>query len=326
MKIISCLILASLPVILIAGDGQEASVEKSSVRATLVLPHATVLPGVPFDMVVTLKNISDRPVTVGLLAELVVTLPDGSVFLSKGSDWLLEPNDTSGEPVTSIELAPGEQVERVANWDRGSIPSWSHTSSFSGPGDYQVALQLARGYRDASGNERKNYAGTVRTSTVLLRRSVPAGEDEALWVEMQRAAAGHWTDDAFATTKVGNALAKEIIQVHPTSAYYPYALLLTNPVKQERDIAVLIDASNRFPNSPAFPYLLKAAGDAALYEARTAEAVRHDHSAAQNFYDLAEVHYRAALRTTSAAIRETAEKSLDHAKREREKLKTMREK
>ena len=325
MKIVSCLILASLPVILTAGERRESPVEKSAVRATLVVPHATVLPGVPFDMVVTLKNISDRPVTVGLLAKLVATLPDGSFFLSTEADWLLEPNDTSGEPVTSIELAPGEAVERVANWDRGSIPSWSHSSSFSGPGDYQVSLQLARGYRDASGDERKNYAGTIHTSSALLRRSVPAGEDEAVWAEMQRVAAGHWSDDGFATTKVGKALAKEIIQVHPTSAYFPYALLLSNPVKQERDIAGLLDASNRFPNSPAFPYLLKAAGDAALYEARTAEAVRHDHSAAQNFYDLAEVHYRAALRTDSAAIRETAERSLDHAKREREKLKTMRE-
>lgn len=44
------------------------------VRATLTLPHERVLPGVPFDMVVTYTNISNRPVTIGGAgATLVVT-------------------------------------------------------------------------------------------------------------------------------------------------------------------------------------------------------------------------------------------------------------
>jgi hypothetical protein len=70
---------------------------------------------------------------------------------------------------------------------------------------------------------------------------------------------------------------------------------------------------------------LKAAGDAALYEARTADWSRHDSGGARKFYDLAETYYRDALKTNSLAIRGGAESSLDYLERERSKLKAARE-
>lgn len=45
--------------------------------ATVTLPHAKVLAGVPFDIIVNVMNVSDRPATIGLIANLVRPLTRG---------------------------------------------------------------------------------------------------------------------------------------------------------------------------------------------------------------------------------------------------------
>jgi hypothetical protein len=45
----------------------------SPIKATLSLPHDHVLPGVPFDMIVTYTNVDSRPITIAVVnAELAV--------------------------------------------------------------------------------------------------------------------------------------------------------------------------------------------------------------------------------------------------------------
>jgi hypothetical protein len=275
----------------------------SAVKATLTLPHDNVLPGVPFDLVVTYTNVSDRPVTVsGALATLVVTLPGGDTIVVNKPDVNDQWDITL--PVRA-RLEPGQSVEQAVGWEHGLVPNWFHYSApFSGPGTYGIALDL-----HISDGE-KNVLGAVRTPAVTLTRVVPTGIDAELWQRMQEISGGAWTDDAFLSTKVGVALAEDIAQVHPASGYYPYVLALRAfgpPGKKH--IPALLEAAERFTGSPAHPYLLEAAANSARYEAWKAEQ-RQDLAAAQTYFILAQTIYRRALATNSVAVRASSEVGL----------------
>ena len=215
--------------------------------ATVSLPYDTVLPGVPFDIEVTLKNVSRRSAKVGVIAYLVVALPDGGTFRTSGNDAaILEPQAPDAD--LYIELAPGEVARRAIGWERGTPPNWCRYPDFSAPGTYEVALELQIGaHRDD--DDLSNYVGRLRTSSARLERVVPAGDDEALWERMQELTGRHWPDGGFAFLKEGKDLAREIIELHPASSYYPYALLLDSFARSEKDIPVLLSAAERFPKS-----------------------------------------------------------------------------
>jgi hypothetical protein len=272
------------------------------VEAMLTLPHDNVLPGVPFDLVVTYTNTSDKPVTIGgARATLVVTFPGGESTVlrtAEGHDhWDLLP------PVP-LRLAPGESAQQAVSWETGSIPNWFRHHSFSGPGTYGIALDLR--IADAS----HNPLASVRTPEVTLTRVEPVGIDAELWKRMQEISNGQWSDNSFVAKKPGMALANEIIQLHPTSGYYPYVLALRALKTPSKDnIPVLLEVADRFPESPAHSYVLKAAADSARYEAWKAEYER-DGIEAKKYFDLAQSIYRDALATKSIAIRGSAEKGL----------------
>src|SRR5687768_17206068 len=119
-------ILAAALVILSSVLAPELAVA-SAVQATLTLPHDNVLPGVPFDLVVTYTNVSDRPVTVlGAQATLVVTLPSGDTMVVNKPDvndqWDLM------LPVPA-RLEPGQSVQQAVSWEGGSVPNWFNYST-----------------------------------------------------------------------------------------------------------------------------------------------------------------------------------------------------
>ena len=142
----------------------------SPIQATLTLPNDTVLPGVPFDIVVTYTNVSDRVVTIqGATATLVVTFPNGE------SKVFSEPDASDHWNISGVlvaRLAPGDSVQHAASWEDGSIP--------------------------------------IRTPAVTLTRVDPVGIDAELWKRMQTVSGGAWADNNFAATKAGYALATEI--------------------------------------------------------------------------------------------------------------------
>ena len=71
-----------------------------------------------------------------------------------------------------------------------------------------------------------NYVGEIVTTTARLTRAVPPGEDEALWKRMTAAMDGRWADDSLCNSNSGATILREILQIHPASAYYPYAVVL----------------------------------------------------------------------------------------------------
>lgn len=277
------------------------------IEATLTLPHDHVLPGVPFDIVVTYTNVSDHPVTIGgAVATLVVTFASGETSVMNRPDvndqWDLV-------PPTPLRLAPGKSVQLAASWDHG-IPNWFIYESFSGPGTYGIALDLR--IVDAY----KEPLSVVRTGAVTLTRIEPVGIDAELWKRMQDISDGKWSDMSFQASTSGEALAAEIIQLHPASGYYPYVLALPALLRRDRgDIAALLEAAQRFPTSPAHPYLLFAAASSADYRALTAKRAG-DTAEALKYFALAQSNYRAALATESIAVRDGAEKGLRDATRE----------
>lgn len=237
--------------------GEPASPQR--VVATLKLPFDTIPAGVPFDVEVTLKNTSARPVGAGLAARITLTASDGRAFSPKA--YLeMEPQLPSTD--NSVELAGGESRDYYVTWYRGVAPWFYNDDAYSGPGTYSVSLELI------ANAPSPNYAGPIVTNTVRLTRDVAKGEDEAIWDRMQAAAKGHWTDSSFVSTKEGLALLNEIRQAHPTSRYYPYALIMDAQVNNTRirtavDIDAALEAAERFTSSPAYGYLLLRGADVA---------------------------------------------------------------
>lgn len=207
-------------------------------------------------------------------------------------------------PPVPLLIASGQSVQQGVGWENGSIPNWFRYASFSGPGTYGIALDLR------IVDENLEVLGIVRTPAVEITRIEPVGIDAALWKRMQEVSGGKWADNGFAASEAGAALAEEIVQLHPASGYYPYILARRALRRSDGNhIPALLEAADRFSGSPAHPYLLKAAADCARYEAWKAERAR-DEAAAQKYFKLAESHYRAALATKSAAVRDGAEKGL----------------
>jgi hypothetical protein len=93
---------------------------------------------------------------------------------------------------------------------------------------------------------------------------------------------------------------------------------LLTPDRREKDIPVLLEAAERFRSAAVYPYLLKAAGDAARQEAWLAN-YQKDAVRSARFYELAERYYTAALQTSSLAIQRGAEQGLRQARAARER-------
>ena len=206
-----------------------------------------------------------------------------------------------------MRLEPGQSVQHAASWENGSIPNWFFYpgASFSGPGTYDIALNL----RIA---DEEQVLGSVRTPAVTLRRIEPIGIDGELWKRMREVSGGRWTDGWFKTKK-GEPLAKEILRIHPASSYYPYVLALRgfgSPLPDKDDIPALLEAAERFSSSPAYPYLLSAAAHSAWYAGWVA-ADKENVVEAKKYLGLAEVKYRQAMATkTSVAVRASSELGL----------------
>lgn len=287
----------------------EPNAAPHGVTATLTLPYTTVLPGVPFDMIVRLHNGSSRKVTVGLVASLLAKDANGTVLLrpwrvgeSRETDrnrGVLEPHDHG-----YVVLEPGQSVERVIDWQR-SIPGWHQSAAIAGPGTYEVSLQLQRGQDEFE--DFVNYAGPIWTTTARLSRIAFAGDDQAIWQRMQETAGQRWADGELGQTKRGGAVAQEIVRMHPSSAYYPYALILPvrGKIPQPGDLTLLAEAAARFTDSPAHAHLLHRAGIVAMYFAQTKDG--KEPTDAQRNYELAEQYFRAALASKNTAVRAATE-------------------
>jgi hypothetical protein len=294
-RLLITLVLALIASAAYASEGAEprATVPPGpqAIKAGVTLPYATVLPGVPFDIAVKFTNVSKHPAAVGLNALLVVKLPDGKLLLPQEPMAGLEPRDPETDYYTV--LAPGETLEReVTPWDEGSN-RWADYPQYSGPGVYEIALDVPLL------NVEGKRVGLIRSSYASLTREVSPGEDEALWKKMQELSGGKWADGNFRHARQAAALIQEIIATHPGSSYYPYALILRNPHSLPFFLPKILDAAERFPNSPAISYLHLSVG-LIEREEQTRAAARGDANEADRHGAAALKHFAKAIETTTS--------------------------
>src|SRR5262249_7865699 len=122
----------------------------SPIQATLIIPDTKVLPGVPFDMWINLRNPSDSSVTLGLFPQLIVHSDRSSDFVinPQASDFpvLLHGARSEGSPVIRyVTLAPGaKQTLTLPIGDGMSDSQFFNDARLSPPGHYTLVIRLDR--------------------------------------------------------------------------------------------------------------------------------------------------------------------------------------
>ncbi|HEY2325518.1 MAG TPA: hypothetical protein VGJ82_21860 [Thermoanaerobaculia bacterium] len=250
-------ILLALPFVTSTGAQAQRWVNGvSPIQATLVVPDTKVLPGVPFEMWVTVVNPSDASVGVGLCPSLLVKRDGGESFSVAGKrngryDEIL--SDAQNQRVSYVVLRPHEQRTLTLPIQSELIgASFFDDNRLLGPGTYALSLRLDFCWCGSCVPQEKllppEFLGPIMTNEVTIERSTPAGSDAAVWTRLQELAA-HGT--TIANVWHNYAFLNDVVSNHPDSNYVPYALLASSfgnntPKYRERVRAAI----TRFPSTP----------------------------------------------------------------------------
>jgi len=266
--------IAVFSVMLLVGLAPGAAGQQvSPVQAKLVIPDAKVLPGVPFDMWIEVRNPSDATITIGLFPRLAVRADRGAAFevTSGASDFpvLLRGSKSAGEPVIDyLTLAPGEKKTlTLPIREELQGAQFFRDYRLSPPGRYTLAMRLdAFPLGIMSEPVPLTFLGPVLTTEATVERIEPTGADAKVWKRMQELANGRWallpmTISSGASPSVDvdtvgkmTSVWGEILTKYPESNYIPYALLWGSGFDDQYTKRVL-DAIERFPSSPVIEYL-----------------------------------------------------------------------
>jgi hypothetical protein len=237
----------------------------SPLEAKLVVPDTRVLPGVPFEMWIELQNSSDAEVSVGLFPRLLVRNDRGESFeiASDAADFpiLLKRSSRDGEgPLTQVSLKRNEKATLTLPLGDGLRGAqFFRDYRLSPPGRYTIAVRLETfpiGF-ETHQPELTDH-GPITTSEAVFERIEPAGSDAKVWERMQEIANGRWTTPLTTITDAGDEYESmiargkvwnEILAKYPDSNYAPYAVLARRANGPEY-LAAVVDALNRFPDSP----------------------------------------------------------------------------
>ena len=254
--------------------------QASPIEAKLTIPDAKVLPGVPFDMWVDVRNPSDSLVTVGLFPRFIVRMEGSKPFeiASSPSDYpvLLRSPRTEGErTVFYVTLAPGERrtlTLPAAEAMGGSILLRDHR--VMPPGRYVLSLRLDAFPGGLTEPPPVTFLGPVVTNEAFVERVEPNGVDGKVWSRMEEVSNGKWSlqpltisgDNAGLGAQAAERMSgvwSEIVHKYPDSNYVPYALLLSTGVDEAYAKSVFV-AIAKFPSSPVIESLDARAKDFAL--------------------------------------------------------------
>ncbi|HEX2833236.1 MAG TPA: hypothetical protein VHW00_09485 [Thermoanaerobaculia bacterium] len=245
----------------------------AGVKATLVVPETTLLPGVPFEAWVELENESAETIAVGLSPYLLATDAIGAPFEARSAkDDLLLQND-EGIPAFYLELRPQERRTLsmpIRELLRG--PFVFDDPRIWSTGTYTIALRLdAWKTLMLPPAPPQTFAGPIVTNEVKIVR-IATGEDAAVWTLLQERGGGRWTSEEW--TMKGDVL-REIVTRYPRSGYTPYALAagaFNNDAA--RYLQLLLETADAFPNSPVTEVVRWVAGFTATSEGKFETAER----------------------------------------------------
>jgi len=228
------------------------------VSVTMSLPAEAVLPGVPFDITVSVANVGTTSVAVPRIAEMTMTPFGGSPTTFKRVGRFEVPTYSSNDQ--GIELAPGEKITGYIPWS--SNWSWDD-AALTVPGTYDIFIKLYG--KPEYMSEGVTYAGIITTNSVRLVRKEPTGTDALVWHRLKEASHGEWPSHGFGSRAATEDIAAEVLAKYPDSGYCPYAAVLPTRILSSN---VYRDLAARFPQSPAYPRLLLQEARAVRYEGR----------------------------------------------------------
>src|SRR5581483_9646523 len=238
--------------------------QMSPVTGRLVIPDQRVLPGVPFDMWVELRNPSDASVTVGLYPTLLAHITGGADFqITPAPDdapALLSQPNTLLAPLQFVTMRPHGTQTLTLPVAFGLVPGpFFRDYRLSPPGEYHLSLRLDRYPDGTSGGVPLTFLGPVVTSEAVVQRVTPVGVDEKVWRRMQEVAGGHWTPPSLTSTTASPedldaaarrfAVWSEVVTQYRDSAYFPYAVAAHQGIDDAYH-KLALDAVTRFPSSP----------------------------------------------------------------------------
>jgi hypothetical protein len=283
--VIPFIALATLAAPTAHAQAKSAITSSSPVEAKLVVPDTTLLPGVPFEMWIELRNASSATVGVGLCGELLVS-PEGAepFTISPGGEGrpgfptLLPESTWNGGAVTYLVMRPNDtKTLTLPILPELEGPIYFADERVSKPGRYRIALRLDYCWPGFAVPQKSllppEFLGAVTTNEVLVERITPTGSDAAVWQRMQELTDGHWI-----ATNWSPAIITEILTKHADSSYYPYALLAASfGGVTDAYLNRVVDGIKRSPKSPVIELLHVQAlgatlsarpGDAKGYETR----------------------------------------------------------
>lgn len=243
-------------------QGRSPITPTSPVQAKLTIPDSKLLPGVPFDLWIEVRNPSDTSVGVGLCADMLVTTDGKESFtISLGGETapayptLLPEHDWNGAAVKYLVLKPRETTTlTLPILPDLQGPIYFADDRVSQPGRYAISLRLDYCWGIVTPQKAllpPDFLGAITTNEVTVERIEPTGSDAAVWKRMQALANGKWVPINWTGTEAGRTVIGEIIGTYSDSNYYPYALLAASfGAVDERAHSRFLDAIKRFPKSP----------------------------------------------------------------------------
>lgn len=234
----------------------------SVVEAKLIVLDDKVLPGVPFDMWIEVRNLTDTAVHLGLCADMLVKPEGGEPFTiwfggehTPSYPTLLPEHELDGPAVRNLLMRPrASETLTIPILPFLQGPVYFNDERLSNPGRYTISLRLDNCFGGMVTPQKSllppQFLGPVITNEVVVERITPTGTDAVVWKRMQELSKGKWI-----STEWGDEIVSEIVSKYPDSNYYPYALLACFGCVDTRAYARTVDALKRFPSSPVIELL-----------------------------------------------------------------------
>jgi hypothetical protein len=245
----------ALTMLLLLSGG--AALAGQPIEATLVVPDARLLPGVPFDFWVELHNPSEttrhirvcEPFQLRLVAGEPVQWTEtpekaprrNEFYWSHGGEAIVGPRETK------VLAIPAASALMSGDFFRERL--------FSAAGRrFGITLPLCE---QAIPSTVRNARPTLTTTEVEIEIMSPAGSDAEVWSVMEKAGRGEWTA-ADMSSPDHRPMWESVLRDFPDSNYVPYAVLMTARFRYHdwRDVlAQQLRTIERFSDSPVVEWL-----------------------------------------------------------------------
>lgn len=307
----------------------------ASVSLSVRLEPAETLPGVPVQIVYTLRNLTDHSIAVPATISLSVRSEGREPFFARWDDthtvFVLPDADNP------FVLKGGEERTFVNPMDSALAgPEWFADRRLLMPGQYSVTVVLGEERNppvypreiplsgEGNPSDRTMRFETVVSNEVQLTVEAPTGDEAIIWQRMMKLTGnkGWGTNDWM---RQGNPLADEIWRDFPRSKYAQFVAYCVFPPRELR-IQQLRDAIELDPDSIFADYLrLLVVGIVNFEGGEALLPGSRDVGKAKASRNLAEQLLKSLVDSHNTVVRQLAREELRGLSTEEEMLRRMKE-